>query len=160
MLGQHYGMPTRLLDWTTNPLVALYFACASDKDTDGAVFTLCSNSNFAELDFLAQPDPFRIAKPVYLAPPHITPRLAAQDGFFTASPNPLKSLNATCSMKIVIRRKQKRAVLDDLYGYGIRPASLFPDLIGIALDIAYSTRKMKVDLIRLLHSPVPHQPST
>ena len=37
---QHFGMPTRLLDVTTNPLVSLYFACESSEQSneDGIVY--------------------------------------------------------------------------------------------------------------------------
>jgi len=51
-LMQHYGLPTRLLDWTTNLLVALFFAVNDEKNKDGAVFAFNPGSTLSDDHYL------------------------------------------------------------------------------------------------------------
>jgi hypothetical protein len=107
-LMQHYGAPTRLLDWTGNPLVALYFAIVEHqvlgKDRDAAVWVFdpwrWNKLNSEGLHGPALPDwkeasPYlpdledacdgvRVEKrwPIALEPPSIDRRLASQTARF------------------------------------------------------------------------------
>ncbi len=49
---QHYGLKTRLLDITRNPLIALYFACQPSLNEDGEVFVIHPDKVYNSMDFL------------------------------------------------------------------------------------------------------------
>jgi hypothetical protein len=82
MICQHYGVPTRLLDWTTDILVALYFACDdnSQTDADGAVF-VCDQSQYPK--FAAYNEHAMETQDLaFVSTNVLNPRMRAQSGCF------------------------------------------------------------------------------
>ncbi len=200
-IAQHHGLPTRFMDWTTNPLVALYFATRqTEKDKDGvpvdsAVYVLISNpKRYADLkrgqtaqvkpvsdaatesasepeddayeDFstddlahsaaetttttptdsteqsadvgpLELPTPFKISENIIYDPPHVSPRIRAQDGVLLACWQPMQSLDEKDYLEIVIKQAAHENIRRRLDQYGVFDKQLFPDLDGIAKWLKY-----------------------
>ena len=215
-IAQHHGLPTRFMDWTTNPLVALYFAVRNtgSRSNDSAVYVLISNpKRYADvrrgqaaqikpvgdstttvggkppIDFVkvyeaardgtpleeeqdayeqfdtedglvvtsgaavsakeeremvpAQkahadlPSPFKITEDIIYDPPHVSPRIRAQDGVLLACWQPMKPLDEKDYLEIVIKQAAHEDIRRRLEQYGVFDKQLFPDLDGIAKWLKY-----------------------
>ncbi len=134
---QHQGAATGLIDFTTEALVALWFACNEHLEEDGAVYILPRS----EVQVVAE-----LEARIHGVMKYFAPLGAREDQLYLWSPHRLRGRPASQGSvfvfgvpflwprqlwRVVIARASKPALLEELQtDHGLADDTLFPDLAG------------------------------
>lgn len=150
-VARHHGLPVRLLDWSSNPLAALFFACdysSVQLPSDAKIWFLIPSKHIpvGYLDvFDCALGPFDVQGIRLIYPMEVAPRLNAQSGLFTIQQDawtPLDEIDVSGLqdsdvdvLKLIeyyIPAQCRGELLKELNDLQVTRRTLFPDLDGLS----------------------------
>lgn len=147
VIAQHFGLETRLLDWSENALTALWFALYNSTSNDDAVvwqymsFNLLSNY----ISHGNNINPFDVKGVKFFKPPYIDKRIVNQNSILSIHElknekieniplNDDKLYNDKL-VKYIVPNIFKNSILHDLSLCGINFSTVYPDLGGLCSNL-------------------------
>jgi len=140
-VAQHHGLPTRLIDWTTNALVAAFFASQPSPNgkRDGEIIAVEAREiGFYRPDDPNEDAPFTIRRDGFLYTPALATRIIAQRGLFSIHPLPTKPWRLRNKTdRFVVPSEMKGDFQRSLFSMGVDAAFLMADLDGLARTLRW-----------------------